>query len=107
MGYVGAVVAYLAGGLMLGAGIFLVLSGTFPRWTREWMLRPVVRPTATVSRLLGGVSIGLGASIVALVVSTLVSDFTGGLLVLLAVAAYLIGLGLFAFSTWLSRRQAI
>jgi hypothetical protein len=71
------------------------------------MLRPVVRPTATVSRLLGGVSIGLGASIVALVVSTLVSDFTGGLLVLLAVAAYLIGLGLFAFSTWLSRRQAI
>lgn len=106
MGYVGSTLAYLAGGLILGAGIFLVLSGTFPAWTRDWMLWPVVRLTPTISRLLGGVAIGLGGSILAMVVSTLVSELTGGLLVLLSIAAYVIGLGLFAFSTWLSRRPA-
>ena len=104
MGQVGLVAAYVAGGLMLGGGIFLVLAGTLPEWTASWMLRPIVELTPTVARLLGGVAIFLGGSIMALVVSTLVSEFSGGFLVLAAILCYVIAVGLFAFSTWLSRR---
>jgi hypothetical protein len=50
------------------------------------------------------VAIFLGASIIALDVSTLVAESTGGILVLTAIVAYVIAAGLFAFSTWLSRR---
>ena len=106
MGQVGLIAAYVAGGLMLGVGIFLVLSGHIPEWTREWMLRPIDLLTPTVGRLLGVVAIGMGASVLALVVSTLVSEFTGGILVLAAIVTYVIAAGLFAFSTWLSRRPA-
>jgi hypothetical protein len=105
MGQVGLVAAYVAGGLMLGGGIFLVLAGSLPEWTDGWMLRPIVDLTPTVARLLGAVAIFLGGSIIALDVSTLVSEFTGGILVLAAIAAYLIAVGLFVFSTWLSRRS--
>jgi hypothetical protein len=94
----------VAGGLMLGVGIFLVLSGHIPEWTREWMLRPIDLMTPTVGRLLGAVAIGLGGSVLALVVSTLVSEFTGGILVLAAIVAYLAAVALFAYTTWLSRR---
>ncbi len=106
MGQVGLVAAYVAGGLMLGGGIFLVLSGTVPAWTGDWMLRPIVQLTPTVARLLGGVAICLGASILALDISTVVSEFTGGILVVAAMAAYLIAAALFVFSAWLSRRAA-
>jgi len=104
MGQVGLVAAYVTGGLMLGGGIFLVLFGSLPEWTATWMLRPIVDLTPIVARLLGGVAIFLGGSVLALDVSTLVAEFTGGLLVLTAIAAYLIAAALFAFSTWLSRR---
>lgn len=106
MGQLGLVAAYVAGGLILGGGIFLVLFGNLPEWTAGWMLRPIVELTPAVTRLLGGVAIFLGSSILALDVSTLVSEFTGGLLVVAAIAAYVIGAALFAFSTWLSRRPA-
>lgn len=106
MGQVGLVAAYVAGGLMLGGGIFLVLSGTVPAWTGDWMLRPIVHLTPTVARLLGGVAICLGASILALDISGVVSESTGGILVLVAIGAYVIAVGLFALSTWLSRRPA-
>jgi hypothetical protein len=106
MGQVGLVAAYVAGGLMLGGGIFLVLAGTLPEWTDGWILRPVVDLTPMVARLLGAVAIFLGASIIALDLSSLVAEFTGGILVLVAIVAYLIAAGLFAFSTWLSRRPA-
>jgi hypothetical protein len=107
MGQVGLVAAYVAGGLMLGGGIFLVLSGHLPGWTGGWMLRPIDQLTPTVARLLGGAAIALGGSILALDVSTLVSEFTGGILVLGAIVVYLIGVGLFVFSTWLSRRPEL
>lgn len=107
MGQVGLVAAYVAGGLMLGGGIFLVLAGSLPGWTASWMLRPIVELTPTVARLLGGVAIVLGASIIALDISTVVSDFTGGILVLAAIAAYVFAVGLFVFSTWLSRKVPI
>jgi hypothetical protein len=106
MGQVGLVAAYVAGGLMLGGGIFLVLAGTLPEWTDGWILRPVVDLTPMVARLLGAVAIFLGASIIALDLSSLVAEFTGGILVLAAIVAYVIAAGLFAFSAWLSRRPA-
>lgn len=106
MGQVGLVAAYVVGGLIFGAGIFLALIGGLPGWADGWMLRPIVETTPTVARLLGGVLIALGASILALDVSTVVSELTGGILVLGAIVAYVIGAGLFAFSTWLSRRPA-
>jgi len=106
MGQLELVAAYVAGGLMLGGGIFLALFGSLPEWTEGWMLRPIVNLTPMVARLLGGVAIFLGGSILALDVSTLVPEFTGGILVVAAIAAYVIAAGLFTFSTWLSRRPA-
>jgi hypothetical protein len=50
-------------------------------------------------------AIGLGASIVAIGLSMWVSAVVGGLLVLIAMAAYVLGAGLFVYSTWLSRRM--
>jgi hypothetical protein len=70
------------------------------------MLRPVVRVTPAVARLQGVTAIGLGASIVALGLSTWVSEFLGGLLILVAIVTYLVGAALYVFSTWLSRRSA-
>jgi hypothetical protein len=107
MGQVGLVAAYVAGGLMLGGGIFLVLSGHLPEWTGGWMLRPIDQLTPTVARLLGGVAMGLGGSILALDISPLISEFTGGILVFSAIVVYVIAAGLFAFATWLSRRPEL
>jgi hypothetical protein len=104
MGYVVLAISYAVGGPLLGIGLYLVVQGSFPGWWQDWMLRPVVRVTPTVARLQGLTAIGLGASIVALGLTTFVSEFVGGALVLVAVVAYLIGAGLFVFSTWLSRR---
>jgi hypothetical protein len=44
---------------------------------------------------------------VAIGLSMWVSEFVGGLLVVLAIAIYLIGAGLYVYSAWLSRRGAI
>jgi hypothetical protein len=70
----------------------------------EWMLWPVKQVTPQIARLQGLTVVGLGASIVAIGFSTWVSQFLGGLLVVLAIAAYLVGAGLYVYSTWLSRR---
>jgi len=98
-------IAYAVGGPLLGIGLYLVVQGSFPGWWKGWMLRPIVRVTPTVARLQGVTAIGLGASIVALGLTTFVSDVVGGALVFVALASYLIGAGLFVFSTWLSRRR--
>ena len=92
------------GGPLLGIGLYIVLRGGFPGWWMEWMLWPVKRVTPGVARLQGATVVGLGASIVAIGSSTSVSQFMGGLLVVLAMAAYLVGAGLYVYSTWLSRR---
>lgn len=89
---------------MLGIGLYLLIRGAFPGWWKEWILRPVVRVTPAVARLQGVTAIGLGASIVAIGLVSMVSDHIGGLLVIVAMAAYLIGAGIFVYSTWLSRR---
>ena len=106
MGYVVLGFTYAVGGPLLGIGLYLLIRGSFPGWWKEWLIRPVVRVTPGVVRLQGLTAIGLGASIVAIGLSMLVSENLGGMLVVLAMAAYLIGAGVFVFSTWLSRRVA-
>jgi hypothetical protein len=95
---------YLVGGLLLGIGLYLVFLGGFPGWWKDWILRPVVRVTPGVARLQGVTAIGLGASIVAIGLTMFVSEFVGGLLVWIAIVAYVVGAAVFAYSTWLSRR---
>ncbi len=104
MGYVGLGLCYVVGGLLLGAGIYLVLTADFPGWWRRRLLWPLVRVTPRVVRAHGLAAIGVGASVIALGFSTIVPEVAGGLLVLFAVAAYLAGLVSFLLSTWLSRR---
>ncbi|HEV2026963.1 MAG TPA: hypothetical protein VGS16_00345 [Candidatus Dormibacteraeota bacterium] len=70
------------------------------------MLWPGVKATPAVARLNGLTAIGLGASLVGIGLSSLVPEFVGGLLVLLAIVAYLLGAGVFAYGTWRSRRIA-
>jgi hypothetical protein len=42
--------------------------------------------------------------LVAIGLSSMVSDHVAGLLVVIAMATYVLGAGIFVFSTWLSRR---
>lgn len=106
MGWVVLGISYAVGGPLLGIGLYIVFRGSFPGWWMEWMLWPVKRVTPGVARLQGATVIGLGASIVAIGLSTSVSQFMGGLLVLVAMTAYLLGAGLYVYSAWLSRRGA-
>jgi hypothetical protein len=98
-------ISYAVGGPLLGIGLYLLIRGAFPGWWKEWILRPVVRVTPAVARLQGVTATGLGASIVAIGLSSMVSDHIGGLLVVTAMAAYVIAAGAFVYSTWLSRRE--
>jgi hypothetical protein len=107
VGWVVLGLSYVVGGPLLGIGLYLVIVGSFPGWWRDWMLRPVVQVTQTVARLQGVTAIALGASIVAIGLSTFMSDVAGGALILVAIVTYLIGAGLFVYSTWLSRRAAV
>jgi hypothetical protein len=104
VGYVVLGFTYVVGGPLIGIGLYLLLKGSFPGWWKEWLIRPLVRVTPGVVRLQGLTAIGLGASIVAIGLSMLVSETTGGMLVIMAMAAYVIGAGVFVFSAWLSRR---
>lgn len=105
MGYVGPVVAYLSGSVFLGVGIYLVLTGSFPGWWRRRLLWPLGSPTAPAAQLMGAAAILIGASVLAVGFSLIVPDVAGGILVLVAIAAYVLGLILYVLSTWVSRRH--
>ncbi len=107
MGYVGPILAYLVGSVFLGIGIYLVLTGSFPGWWRERLLWPVAHPTARVAQLMGLAAILIGASVLAVGFSLVVPDVAGGILVLVAIAAYVLGLVLYLLSTWMSRRPSV
>lgn len=99
-------VAYVSGTVLIGAGLFLIMRRTFPAWWQSRFMWPLVRVTPGVARLQGWAAIGLGGSILAIVFTSVAPDGVAGILVLLALAAYVIGLALFVVSTWLSRRPA-
>ncbi len=106
MGYLVQAAAYLSGVLLIGGGLYLILRGSFPGWWQKRLTWPLVRVTPTVAHLQGWAAVGVGASILAIVFTSVAPEGVSGLLVLLAMVAYLVGLLLFLFSTWLSRRPA-
>lgn len=106
MGHLIEGIAYVAGSLLIAAGLYLVLRGSFPGWWRQRLLWPLVHVTPRVSHLQGWAAVGLGISIIALVFTTVVSELLGAALVVLALVAYLGAVVLYLFSTWLSRRPA-
>lgn len=107
MGYVVEAVAYVGGTALIGAGLYLVMRGRFPGWWERRFLWPLIKVTPRVSHLQGWAAIGVGASMLAIVFTTVAPELAAGALVLLAVLAYLAGLALFLFSAWLSRRPTI
>jgi hypothetical protein len=104
VGYALEGIAYVSGALLIGAGLFLAMRGTFPTWWQGRLLWPLANVTPVVARLQGWAAIAVGASIIGIVFTTVAPATVGGILVLAAFAAYLAGVGLFAFSTWMSRR---
>jgi len=104
VGYVVEAVAYLSGAFLIGAGLYLLMRGTFPAWWPQRLLWPLVRVTPFVARLQGLTAIGLGGSILVIVLTSIVPQATGGLLVLVGLAAYVLALAMYVFSAWLSRR---
>jgi len=106
VGYVVEAVAYLSGAFLIGAGLYLLMRATFPGWWPERLLWPLVRVTPFVARLQGLTALGLGASILVIVFTSIVPAGAGGILVLAALAAYVLSLLLYLFSAWLSRRPA-
>ena len=99
-------VAYAGGSILILAGLYLVMRGTFPAWWRRRMLWPLVHVTPRVSHLQGWAAVALGISILALVLTTVASEDIAAVLVVFALVAYLGALALYLFSTWLSRRPA-
>ena len=106
VGYVVEAVAYVGGTMLIGAGLYLVMRGTFPAWWRRRLLWPLLNVTPSVAHLQGWAAIGLGASMLAIVFTTVAPMTVAGVLVLFALLAYLTAGALFLVSTWLSRRPA-
>jgi hypothetical protein len=106
VGYALEAAAYIGGTVLIACGVYLVMRGSFPTWWGDRLLWPLVNVTRRVSHLQGWAAIGLGISVLAIVFSTVAGAVIAGFLVVFALAAYLLAVGLFAFSTWLSRRPA-
>jgi len=101
VGYVLEGAAYVSGVLIIGGGVYLAMRGAFPDWWGAW---PLAKVTPRAARLQGLAVIVLGASILPIVFTTVTPAAVGGGLVLGAIAAYMVGLGLFGISAWSSRR---
>ena len=106
MGYVVEGVAYVGGTFLIGAGLYLVMRGTFPSWWQRRLLWPLVRVTPRVSHLQGWTAVALGISILSIVFTTVAPQALAGILVVLALTMYVGAVALYLFSTWLSRRPA-
>jgi len=98
------VLAYVLGGVLLGAGLYLTRRDSFPSWWQPWMQWPLIRVTPLVTHLQGWAGVALGVSILALGFTPVVPEIVGGVLVLLAMLAYVAGVALFGYSAYLSRR---
>lgn len=104
MGYVVEGVAYVGGSFLIGAGLYLVMRGSFPAWWRQRLLWPLVRVTPRVSQLQGWTAVALGISILSIVFTTVAPETAAGLLVVFALVMYCGAVALYLISTWLSRR---
>lgn len=106
VGYVVEGAAYVGGVALIGAGLFLLMRGSFPAWWQRWFAWPLINFTPLVARLQGGVAIGLGVSILLIVFTTVAPGSLSGSLALIAILAYLVTVLVFLVSIWLSRRGA-
>jgi len=97
--------ALAVGVLLVGAGLFLLLGGDFPGWWERRFIWPLVHLTPGVVRLQGTAGIIIGASILAIILARIMPDPIAGLVVLLAMLAYVAGAAIFVLSAVLSRRQ--
>jgi uncharacterized membrane protein AbrB (regulator of aidB expression) len=97
--------ALLVGVLLIGAGLFLLLGGDLPGWWERRFVWPLVHLTPGVVRLQGIAGITIGASILAIIFARKMPDPIAGLVVLLALLAYVAGAAVFVFSAVLSRRE--
>jgi len=104
VGYVLEGVAYVGGTFLIGAGLYLVMRGTFPAWYRRRMLWPLVHVTPRVSHLQGWAAVALGVSVLSIAFTTVAPSLVAGILVVFAFVAYIGAVALYLFSTWLSRR---
>jgi p-aminobenzoyl-glutamate transporter AbgT len=104
VGYVVEGLAYVGGAFLIGAGLYLVMRGTFPAWWRRRMLWPLVHVTPRVSHLQGWAAIAIGISVLSVVFTTVAPSPVAGILAVFGFATYLVGVALYLFSTWLSRR---
>jgi hypothetical protein len=104
VGYVVEGVAYVGGTFLIGAGLYLVMRGTFPGWWRRRMLWPLVHVTPRVSHLQGWAAVALGVSVLSIVLTTVAPVMVAGVLAVFAFVAYIGAVALYLFSTWLSRR---
>jgi hypothetical protein len=96
--------ALVVGALLIGGGLYLMLGGDFPGWWERRFIWPLVHLTPGVVRLQGIAGITIGASILAIVLARILPDPSGGLLVLLAMLAYVSGAAIYVFSAFVSRR---
>jgi hypothetical protein len=106
VGYVVLALTYLLGGALLAGGVYLVRHKTFPKWWSGFLLRPLVNITPRVTHLQGWASVAFGVSVLAIGSGALLADVAGGILVIAGMLGYLVGVALFVYSTWLSRRAA-
>src|SRR4029077_9290880 len=70
VGYALEGVAYIGGALLIGAGIFLVMRGTFPAGWNKSLVWPLANVPPIFARLQGWAAIAVGASIIAIVFTT-------------------------------------
>ena len=96
----------MGGTVLVGAGLYLVMQGSFPGWWQRRFAWPLVRVTPLVAHLQGAAAIVIGASVLAIVFTTVAPDAVAGFLVLGAIAAYVVGVALYLFSAWVSRLPA-
>jgi hypothetical protein len=104
--YIFMAFALVIGAALVGVGLYLTRRDSFPSRWRSWMLWPLVQVTPQVTHLQGWVGVALGASVLAIGFTTVVPEVVGGVLVVIAMVGYVAAAGLFAYSTYLSRRVA-
>jgi hypothetical protein len=107
MGNVVLAFAYVFGAAMFATGLYLIGRKQFPWWLRGGWIWPVTNVTPRVAVLQGWAGIGFGTSVMAMGFGALIQGVYGGLLVTLGIAAYLAGLLLYGYSTYVSRRARV